>query len=214
MLPRTHRGFRRASSIARAAARATGLTIALAGCSGDDAGSGAPTSGANGLKSGSVVGGVGGKTVGPGPTTTPTPAPKPRRATCSMLSRATAAKLLGSAPTARKADVRQWPPGTSELDGCTYVAGNSSLQYVAWSTQSAAAKVTPPPVPGNAPAQRFNPGVGQSSAGVAITAGGRTTAEVSAYAKGRLVQVTATAPDAGAARRAAIEAARTVISAR
>lgn len=201
--------WRRSRTLAIAAITAgmtIGSTIGLSGCSGKDDSQAA-----------SVIGGVGGKTIGRGPSITPTPVPKPKRATCSMLSRTAAAKLLGSTATGR-ADARQWPPGTSELDGCLYLASSgASLQYVVWSTQGGtAATVTPPPVPGNAPVQHFNPGIGQSSTGMVISTGGRITAEVSAFGKdkGRLVQVTTTAPDAAVARRAATKATQTLLSAR
>jgi len=141
-------------------------------------------------------------------------APKPLRPKCSMLARTEATKLVGGTVTARTADVRSWPAGTSQLDGCAYLGSTGhSLQYVVWSTKTAAS-TTPPPIPGNAPATRFNPGVGQTSTGLSVTAGGRTTVDVTAAVSGRLVQVTAVSPVAADARRAAVEAARSLITAR
>lgn len=140
----------------------------------------------------------------------------PLRPTCSMLDRATAARLLGASTTGRAADVRHPAPGTTQLDGCSYQAtGGRSLEYLVWSTTgSRPGTPSSPPLPANAPVVRFDPKIGRSSSGLVITAGGRTSVVVSAARPGRLVQVTVAGPDAARAKQAATGTARTLVAAR
>lgn len=201
---------RRGTGHLAAAALAGTLVVGLTGCSSGGSAGGGPAAAGSGVPGGNAAG----RTVPPGPTVTPTPKPKPVRPTCTMLKRSTATELLGAPPTGRSAEVRQWPPGGSQLDGCTLLtSGGRSLTYVVWSTGAAGgATATPVPFPSNAPVVRFNPRLGQSSSGVSLTAGGRTTVEISASRSQRLVRVTAVAPLATDARRVATEAARTLLA--
>jgi hypothetical protein len=193
-------------------ASVTVFALGLAACSGGSTRTASPSATSTG------------GTVRPGTATSPgTPYPSvsikvtpPLRPTCSMLDRATAARLLGAMTTARTADIRQPAAGTAQLDGCSYLAADArSLEYLVWSTTgSGPTAASPLPLPANAPVVRFNPRVGRSSSGVMITAGGRTSVTVTATRTGRLVQVTVAGPDASRAKQTASGAASTLLSAR
>lgn len=225
----------RTARTARAARFAVGvgaivstLAVGLAGCSGGGGssspdGSSASPGSSGGGSSGAAASGAGtaGSSRGAAspsrPVSTPVPikVTPPLRPTCSMLDRATAARLLGVSTSGRAADVRNPSAGTRQLDGCTYpAAGGRSLEYLVWSVAVTNPTGSAPSLPANLPASRFDPGVGTSSSGVMITAGGRTNVVVTASRAGRLVQVTVNGPDAAQARKSATGAAKLLVDAR
>jgi hypothetical protein len=138
-------------------------------------------------------------------------------ATCRMLPARRAQALIGGKVAAGVKDRRKQDAGRRQLDGCAY--SNSSvmrLSYLVWQVTSKTSKGT---VANQLPASptgtgRFNPKVGDLSAGALVKAGPTTTvAQVNALRKGRLVEVTVTGPNTQRAQAAATSAARTMIGA-
>jgi hypothetical protein len=135
-------------------------------------------------------------------------------ATCKMLTSHQAQQILGGSVGAGSKDRRKDDPGRKQLDGCAYIGtGGTRLAYLVWQTTSASGKtsVTSALPATQMGARRFNPKVGDLSAGAVVSAGPMTIAQVNAERKGRLVQVTVTGSSARA-ETAAIAAARSLIA--